>query len=227
MPVSSYYFPPSNLPINVHHTDGCLNTSAVSTASLVEMVRSVTFSLMTEFELVVNSILLGSGCLDCHVKHDDAFARFAHRNRTFHSRKLARGMDVAPIHTFLKDTSMALGGGRTTEVDGLGDSSHASPLQQDVDEVALVGSGIAETYSMPVIPFTLAETVVGNAPELGPAPHTVSAWTPAKFEMLLLLLLYIITLMEPSGYEAVLTYIWALTSARSMICLSLHASIIF
>jgi len=74
---SSYRFPPSGLAVNVRHSDGCPNSSDEFGLTLVERVSRITFELVSEFQLVVNSVLAGSGCTDCHVLRDDTFGLFA------------------------------------------------------------------------------------------------------------------------------------------------------
>jgi len=75
--VSSYHFPPSGLAVNIRHSDGCPNSSDEFGLTLVERVSLLTFELVSEFELVVNSVLVASGCTDCRVLCDDTFGLFA------------------------------------------------------------------------------------------------------------------------------------------------------
>jgi len=75
--VSSYCFPPSGLPVNIRHADGCPNSSAEFGNTLVKRVMLLSFTLVSEFELVVNSVLIGSGCTDCCVLRDDTVGLFA------------------------------------------------------------------------------------------------------------------------------------------------------
>jgi len=63
--VSSYRFPPSEKRVNVRHCDGCRYYSLEFGNTLVEKVDSLKCDLVSEFELVVNSVLLGSGCTHC------------------------------------------------------------------------------------------------------------------------------------------------------------------
>jgi len=74
--VSSYRFPPSGLPMNVCHSDGCPKYSTEFGDTLVEQVSLLTFNLVSEFELVVNCFLIGSRCTDCQVLRDDTFGLF-------------------------------------------------------------------------------------------------------------------------------------------------------
>jgi len=64
-----------------------------------------------------------------------------------------RQSSVEDIDSSPPDVKMNLGGGKTTESDGLGDSRHASPA---AEEVLLVGS--TDYGSMPVLPSTLIGT---------------------------------------------------------------------
>ncbi|RPB03959.1 hypothetical protein L873DRAFT_39818 [Choiromyces venosus 120613-1] len=76
MTVSSYRFPPSGLPVNVRHCDGCPNSSPDAAEMLVSSVAKFSFSLTSEFEMIVNGVLANSGCTDCHVLRDDTFGLF-------------------------------------------------------------------------------------------------------------------------------------------------------
>jgi len=272
---SSYRFPPSGLAVNVRHSDGCPNSSEEFGLTLVERVSRITFELVSEFELVVNSVLAGSGCTDCHVLRDDTFGLFArhhtpgsslfspsqdtntqgtgslfgevleHRvqgsasasqfrvatvgknfsaspscspalpvavrpraknplsRRHFPSRSpigdlssseriLYRGIKlddsadstysppaarpvgsirrmfdgkttVDPVNCTLKDASMMMADGKTTESDGLGDSKHAGPSCV----AGVVGSSSTNYGSMPPLPSTLADTVSMDVAEDG------------------------------------------------------------
>jgi len=70
-------FPPSGLAVNVHHSDCSPNFSDEFGKTLVENVSPMDFVLVSEFELVVNSVLVSSGCTCCRVLHDDTFGLFA------------------------------------------------------------------------------------------------------------------------------------------------------
>jgi len=271
--VSSYRFPPSGLAVNVRHSDGCPNSSVEFGNTLVERVSRLKFNLVSEFELVVNGVLIGSGCTGCRVLRDDTFGLFTRHHspgsslffpsqttdtqgtgsllgehlehgrqdapsasqamtvgRFFSSptpkrssgvqrrsnplagrrlpsasplrglpsseRELYRGMKlddsadstfsppaarpvgqvgkmfagdttVDPIESSPPDVTMALGDGKTTEKDGLGDSMHAGAPVDDV--VTLVGTGSTDYGSMPPLPSTLAETVSrSRAPTMAP-----------------------------------------------------------
>ncbi|CUS08058.1 unnamed protein product [Tuber aestivum] len=249
--------------INVQHRAGCHNTTDDFASILVEKVSRVSLSLASEFELVVNSMLLAFGCPDCHVLRDDTFGLFvtnhspsaspassfgpsqstatpgtdslvaehlaagrvgtpsesqnfmigrnasppsshassdnaslgslapsenplpgySKRNdlvgsnyrtpvpcpsvmgitETRYRRFLKTGGNVSwadEIESTPQDTSMGLGGGKTTEGNGVGDSRHASLDPEEEDGVALVGDRTQSTDygSMPPLPSTLAET---------------------------------------------------------------------
>ncbi|RPA88495.1 hypothetical protein L873DRAFT_1824442 [Choiromyces venosus 120613-1] len=76
MTVSSYRFPPSGLPVNVRHRDGCPNSSPDAAGMLVSSVAKFGFSLTSEFEMIINGVLANQGCTDCHVLRDDTFGLF-------------------------------------------------------------------------------------------------------------------------------------------------------
>jgi len=75
--VSSYLFPPPGLAMNVHHIDGCSNSFSAFGGILVEPLSHIAFTLVSEFEIVVNSVLVGSGCDGCKIIYDDTFGLFA------------------------------------------------------------------------------------------------------------------------------------------------------
>ena len=74
--ISSYLFPPSGLPVNVRHCDGCPNSSLSFGDTLVGLVSHISFTLVSEFELAVNSVLVVASCTDCKVLHDETFELF-------------------------------------------------------------------------------------------------------------------------------------------------------
>jgi len=74
--VSSYLFPPSDVPVNVHQCNRCPNSSPSFGNTLVETVSSVRFTLVSAFELIVHTMLLGFGCPDCHIFGNDSFGPF-------------------------------------------------------------------------------------------------------------------------------------------------------
>ncbi|CUS06643.1 unnamed protein product [Tuber aestivum] len=274
------------MPVNIRHCEVCHNTTEEFASSLVDNVNRVGFSFTSEFELVVNSMLIAFGCPDCRVLRDDTFGLFVRHHTpsppsssfapsqstgsqgtgslvgehhtasagtsaasnnlvvgeaamaiphlpssglpshgsiatTKHTLSLVEKVDAfmdtggepGIYHSdrtiteigrrrFLKptgnvawadeiestphDVSMGLGGGRTTEGNGIGDSKHASPDVQEEDEVALVGDGTQSTDygSMPPLPSTLAETVSDSPAYHNGSLGVVSTLTTAEVDML-------------------------------------------
>ncbi|CUS15684.1 unnamed protein product [Tuber aestivum] len=215
----------------------CQNTTVEFESTLAEKVGQIGFTLTSEIQFVVNSVLVAFGCPDCRILCDDSFALLIRQQTpsgsssyspsqtsgtqgtaslaedhlaacpsgtTLASPKLpaTRSITETGHRRFLKgptkvswaddiessprDVSIGLGGGQTTEGNGIGDSNHASLGPQEEDKVALVGNGtLSMDYgSMPPLPSTLAETVCVSPSSPHDMPGVVSTLTTAEVDML-------------------------------------------